>query len=183
MKRLVLVISLMLFPLIANALTPADRRDISAAQVVPLEHDQVYNLRDTNRDLYCVAQAAFFEARGEGFIGQLGVSEVVMNRVRDNRFPNTTCSVVNESRTVRKGERRVKVCQFSWTCYARRIKDVLANATPATIREWRSSIRAALMALEAEKNYVANGAIFFQHKSMSTRRTVVASVNNHIYMR
>jgi spore germination cell wall hydrolase CwlJ-like protein len=46
--------------------------------------------------LMCLAVAVFFEARGEPIDGQIAVAEVVMNRVADERYPDTVCGVVFE---------------------------------------------------------------------------------------
>ena len=47
-------------------------------------------------ELICVAMAVYFEARNQPTAGQVAVAQVVMNRVRDSRFPNTACEVVTE---------------------------------------------------------------------------------------
>lgn len=44
--------------------------------------------------LMCLAVAVFFEARGEPTDGQEAVAEVIMNRVEDDRYPDTVCDVV-----------------------------------------------------------------------------------------
>ena len=44
----------------------------------------------------CLAVAVYFEARGEPLQGQYAVAEVVMNRVADERYPDTVCGVVFE---------------------------------------------------------------------------------------
>jgi len=46
--------------------------------------------------LMCMAVAVYFEARGEPLQGQYAVAEVVMNRVADERYPDTVCGVVFE---------------------------------------------------------------------------------------
>lgn len=55
------------------------------------------------RELYCLSQNVYFEARGEHTAGQLAVAMVTMNRVHSKRFPNTVCKVVWQRK------------QFSWT--------------------------------------------------------------------
>ncbi|KAA5805478.1 cell wall hydrolase [Alkalicaulis satelles] len=62
------------------------------------------------RERQCLAEAVFYEARGESFAGQLAVAEVVLNRVRHRAWPDTICGVVFE------GADRVTGCQFSFTC-------------------------------------------------------------------
>ena len=59
--------------------------------------------KKSKKELNCLAQNIYFEARGETSTGQLAVAMVTMNRVRSKRFPNTVCSVVWQKR------------QFSWT--------------------------------------------------------------------
>lgn len=38
----------------------------------------------------------YHEARSQGLAGQLAVSLVVLNRVKDKRYPNTICEVVHQ---------------------------------------------------------------------------------------
>ena len=65
---------------------------------------------DASRDLECLTQAAYYEARGEGRDGMKAVTQVVLNRVRHRAFPNSVCSVVFQGAGRRTG------CQFSFTC-------------------------------------------------------------------
>ena len=44
--------------------------------------------------LMCLAAAVFFEARSEHLDAQRAVAEVVMNRVKSDRWPDTICGVV-----------------------------------------------------------------------------------------
>ncbi len=62
--------------------------------------------------LVCLATAVYFEARGEPIDGQIAVAEVVMNRVEDNRFPDSVCEVVKQNRYPGILHR----CQFSFYC-------------------------------------------------------------------
>ena len=64
----------------------------------------------------CLAAAIYFEARGEPIDGQIAVAEVVMNRVEDDRWPDTVCSVVKQNRHPGKLHR----CQFSFYCNGER---------------------------------------------------------------
>jgi len=65
---------------------------------------------DASRDLDCLTQAAYYEARGEGRDGMRAVAQVVLNRVRHSAFPNSVCGVVFQGAGRRTG------CQFSFTC-------------------------------------------------------------------
>ena len=48
----------------------------------------------------CLANAVYFEARGEPLRGQLAVAEVVMNRAASGRFPASLCGVVVQPRPI-----------------------------------------------------------------------------------
>ncbi len=65
---------------------------------------------EASRDLECLTQAAYYEARGEGRDGMKAVVQVVLNRVRHRAFPNSVCGVVFQ------GAGRSTGCQFSFTC-------------------------------------------------------------------
>lgn len=58
----------------------------------------------------CLAEALYFEARGESIRGQFAVAEVILNRVDSPLFPNTVCGVINQ------GTGRKFACQFTYTC-------------------------------------------------------------------
>ena len=88
---------------------------------------------DASRDLDCLAQAVYYEARGEGPSGMRAVAQVVLNRVRHPAFPKTVCGVVYQGAARRVG------CQFSFVCDGsmrrgkepgawRRARDVAAKA-------------------------------------------------------
>ena len=58
----------------------------------------------------CLAKAIYFEARGEGPLGQLAVAQVILNRVKDPAFPKTICGVVFQNAS------DFNRCQFSFAC-------------------------------------------------------------------
>lgn len=47
-----------------------------------------------NQDVYLLARAVHGEARGEPYIGKVAVAAVILNRVKDSRFPNTIAGVI-----------------------------------------------------------------------------------------
>jgi hypothetical protein len=61
------------------------------------------------RDLACLTDAVYYEARGEDAAGQAAVAQVVLNRVRHPAFPKSVCGVVFQ-RAGGEG------CQFSFVC-------------------------------------------------------------------
>jgi hypothetical protein len=58
----------------------------------------------------CLADAIYFEARGEPFKGQQAVAQVVMNRVFSGVYPNDVCGVVYQNAG------RHLACQFTFAC-------------------------------------------------------------------
>ena len=46
--------------------------------------------------LMSLALNVYHEAKNQSLIGQIAVAQVVMNRVRDERYPNTVCEVVKQ---------------------------------------------------------------------------------------
>ena len=69
-------------------------------------------------EIDCLALNAYHEARDQSRIGMVAVTQVVLNRVDDSRYPSTICDVVHQQRfydppgaPIRIGE-----CQFSWYC-------------------------------------------------------------------
>jgi spore germination cell wall hydrolase CwlJ-like protein len=72
--------------------------------------------KDTQKQIECLAENIYFEARNEPVEGQYAVAFVTMNRVKSSYFPDTICDVVKQKTKVESiGNKRV-VCQFSWWC-------------------------------------------------------------------
>jgi len=58
----------------------------------------------------CLAEAVYFEARGEAVRGQIAVAQVVMNRVFSGFYPTTVCGVVYQNKY------HHMACQFTFAC-------------------------------------------------------------------
>jgi spore germination cell wall hydrolase CwlJ-like protein len=65
----------------------------------------------------CLAEAVYFEARGEAVRGQIAVAQVVMNRAFSGFYPSTVCGVVYQNK------HRHLACQFTFACD--RVADVV----------------------------------------------------------
>lgn len=94
---------------------PREKPEIAGARPNPgPDHDWVANVLPassrTAPERKCLAEAIYFEARGEPVNGQLAVAQVVLNRLKNPAYPNTICGVVYQNRNVRNG------CQFSFAC-------------------------------------------------------------------
>jgi spore germination cell wall hydrolase CwlJ-like protein len=58
----------------------------------------------------CLAEAVYFESRGESVRGQIAVAQVVMNRVFSGYYPDDIC------RAVYQNANRHLACQFTFAC-------------------------------------------------------------------
>ena len=85
------------------------RKDISYSDFTP----------KVKKQLDCLAENVYYEARGESEEGKIAVAVVTLNRTKDKNFPSTICEVVHQKSST--------VCQFSWVCeqHKRPPKEVL----------------------------------------------------------
>ena len=113
-----------------------------AHATVPHDDDAVIKAKAAatpRRDLDCLTQAVYFEARGEGDAGQAAVAQVILNRVRHPAFPKSVCGVVFQ------GVRGVG-CQFSFACDGS-IRHIAENAAWRRAREIaQNALHGAVMA-------------------------------------
>jgi spore germination cell wall hydrolase CwlJ-like protein len=71
---------------------------------------------DRARQMRCLAEVIYFEARSESQTGQTAVAQVVMNRVASELYPNSVCGVVYQNR------HRYLACQFTFACEGRSLR-------------------------------------------------------------
>jgi hypothetical protein len=67
----------------------------------------------------CLAEAIYFEARGEPVRGQIAVAQVVVNRAFSGYYPETVCGVVYQN------SHRYLSCQFTFACDG--VRDVVTE--------------------------------------------------------
>ncbi len=120
----------------------------------------------------CLAQALYFEARGEGIRGQVAVAEVILNRVDDPSYPRTVCGVVQQSGG--------GGCQFSYVCDGR--SDAIREKAAFAVSE-----RIAGAMLEGTPRLLTEGATHFHtpkvHPSWAKRFALTAKIGSHIFYR
>jgi spore germination cell wall hydrolase CwlJ-like protein len=85
----------------------------------------------------CLAEAIYFEARGEPVRGQIAVAQVVMNRVFSGYYPNTVCGVVYQNAN------RHLACQFTFACDG--VRDVIREPDA-----WERAKKISAEALEGQ---------------------------------
>ena len=106
---------------IQRPLTPAERLGLSGKARAPAAK--------------CLAEAIYFEARGETVPGQIAVAQVVLNRAFSGFYPTTVCGVVYQNAHHRLA------CQFTFAC----------DGNPEVIREpeaWERAKKIAALVLD-----------------------------------
>jgi spore germination cell wall hydrolase CwlJ-like protein len=76
----------------------------------PAERLGLFDEKSRAKSEKCLADAVYFEARGEAVRGQIAVAQVVMNRTFSGFYPNTVCGVVYQNKN------RHMACQFTFAC-------------------------------------------------------------------
>ncbi len=70
---------------------------------------------DRPEDMGCLVEAIYFEARSESLSGMLAVGNVILNRVRQPRYPDTICGVVHDGQYWEGNPVKFR-CAFSYWC-------------------------------------------------------------------
>jgi len=122
--------------------------------------------------LLCLAQAIYYEARGEPELGQYAVAEVILNRVADDRYADTVCGVVAED-----WGPGARDCQFSYMC----------DGVPERMLETDARQRAFVIAYIAGSGVtdVVGDALYFHSDDVSPswarRVEPVREIGSHIF--
>lgn len=118
-----------------------DRDGAALASLVSFRPEHIKRAETIDAEAMCMAQAVYYESAREPLDGQIAVAEVIANRMRDHRYPDTACGVVYQGAT------RATGCQFTFTC------DGALNVAPAG-ENWARAQRIAahvLMQLHEER--------------------------------
>ena len=132
--------------------------------------------------LICLALNVYHEAKNQSFIGQVAVAQVVMNRVKDKRYPNTVCEVVKQGQTYKwKPSFPIKNrCQFSWYCDGKSDK-------PMEIKAWEDAMHVANGVYNQHLDDFVEGATHYHadyvNPSWAETKTYVTRIDDHIFYR
>ena len=148
-------------------------------------------------EVRCLAENVYHEARNQGTAGWLAVAAVTMNRVIDNRFPNTICEVVFQAETKESWKTKSKKdildserifypirhrCQFSWYCDGK--SDDLNNIN--VFMEIMSFTR-LLLTSQAVMFDITDGATFYHADSITPSwaksKIKTIEIGDHIFYR
>ena len=164
----------------------------SASGVDVTPHDATQYL---DKQATCLAKNMYYEARSQGLAGQLAVSLVVLNRVRDDRYPNTICEVVHQGpvreswktkgKNVPESQRTYYPikhrCQFSWYCDGK-------SDVPKNEKAWRKAQDVAFLVLyDKIKLDVTEGATHYHatyvRPSWAKTKKRTTRIEKHIFYR
>jgi spore germination cell wall hydrolase CwlJ-like protein len=159
---------------------------ISILLMFSVKDSQFKGIHVTYRDLTpqaqkqvdCLADNIYFEARSEPVDGQKAVALVTMNRVQSYKFPRTICAVVKEQTS--------RVCQFSWWCEGYNKAKSIRGVND------RQYHKAKEIALEVYLNHehmkdITGGALFYhaeyvaKHKIGVPNLKQTAKIGKHIF--
>lgn len=133
--------------------------------------------RERARQIRCLAENIYFEARGESLRGQYAVAEVTMNRLNSPHFPNTVCDVVHDTRW--DSARRQLVAHFSWTPFKLRLE--------SGSKEWKQAMDVATIVYDGRNTPLVDGALFYHATYVTpywaSSKQMVAKIGNHIFYR
>ena len=135
----------------------------------------------------CLALNTYHEAKNQSLVGQIATAQVVMNRVADDRYPNTICEVVKQGPTRPSWENPEKEypirhrCQFSWYCDGK--PDV-----PKNEKAWRKAQDVAFLVLYNKVNLdVTEGATHYHatyvRPAWARTKTRTTRIEKHIFYR
>lgn len=127
-------------------------------------------------EMTCLAEAVYYEARGESRDGQRAVAEVVAKRAKTRGFPKSICGVVYQD------AHRAGSCQFSFAC------DGISHGRrdPAA---WKRAVQVAEyeMAGAGRLENLTGSATYFHAQrvkpSWSKRFVRTVQIGNHIFYR
>jgi spore germination cell wall hydrolase CwlJ-like protein len=124
---------------------------------------------ELSSDMKCLADAVYFEARGEPLAGQLAVARVVINRAASGIYPSDYCSVVTQRK------------QFSFVRNGR-IPHADEHST-----EWLRAKAIAQIAHQDLWQSEARDALYFHatyvHPGWANQKVQLARIDTHIFYR
>lgn len=116
----------------------------------------------------CLANAVYFEARGESLEGQLAVADVVLNRAASDKYPSSWCDVVKQK------------AQFSFV-QNRRFPRITEN------KAWETAKAVARIAMDDAHEIVPDDVLWYHADYVAPgwgkRLNQVAKVGIHIFYR
>ena len=148
------------------------------------EVENTYKI-EADPQIACLAQNMYFEARNESTAGQIAVTNVVLNRTKSNKFPNTPCEVIYQAKYskwwLQNHNKYVPIlnkCQFSWYC------DGLSDK-PREPDAWLDALARTVIAVDLyNKGFdITHGSTHYHFKNIkpywSTSLDYITTIDDH----
>jgi spore germination cell wall hydrolase CwlJ-like protein len=128
-----------------------------------------HQVKTEKAEVTCMAQALYYEARGEGQSGQEAVAEVILQRVRSGGHPGTICGVVREPR------------QFSFLTDGSTLRELDADA-------WQSAKQLAARIVRGELVTSLTRRALYYHQvdiqpAWASEMVRTVKIGNHVFYR
>lgn len=129
--------------------------------------DNIANLKD----VACISQAVQGEAGNQTMEGKIAVAHVILNRTKDEAFPDTACGVVKQ-----KG-------QFDFLSKARKLNE----ENEAVRQQMEESIKATILVVNGEVKDPTRGSLYFANPKLSTdmawlrRLKKIVRIDDHVF--
>lgn len=154
---------------IFSALLTNYNKEIYVAKL-PIEYT---TFTEIEKELECLAENIYFEAKGESFEGKLAVAQVTLNRKLHKYWPSEICAVVYQ-----KSIRGTRVtCQFSWYCDGK--ADIIRNEE----QYYYSMVAARKVLLDGFRNPDLTGAYYYHATYVNPRwrKPKLVKIGMHIF--
>lgn len=121
------------------------------------------------KEISCMANSIYYEARGESYEGKLAVATVIMNRTNSDKFPSSICGVTYQAV---KGK-----YQFSW---------VKTTTKKKSSDDWDLSVELAKKVIFNQETHAflqKSNALYFHsvHAKPRWKFKKIARIGNHIF--
>ena len=160
-----------------------------------LIYNPAFSESNDTKAIECLALNMYHEARNQGSAGLLAVTAVVFNRVKDKRFPNTVCEVIEQGPTRESWKTKQTPdpsdakfypiknrCQFSWWCDGK-------SDNPKDIVAYNDMVGLAELLLSGEVDFldITDGAQFYHadyvRPSWARTKKRTIEIEDHIFYR
>ena len=162
---------------------------------VELIEDLTPQLIGNNEQAMCMALNIYYESRSDNLAGQYAVADVVLNRVHDDRYPDTVCEVITQGPVKESWKTKQDpdlleedreynpirhLCQFSWYCDGKSDK-------PRESKAWEDAKHVANGVYNEHLADFVEGATHYHadyvNPSWAETKTHVMRIDDHIFYR
>ena len=132
--------------------------------------------------VFFLALNTYHEAKNQSLVGQIAVAQVVMNRVKDYRYPNNVCDVVKQVLTYKSNPNIPIKNQFQFSLYCDGKSD-----KPKEAYAWDNAMLVAHGVYYGNLDDFVEGAThyhaYYVRPSWASSKTYITRIDDHIFYR